>query len=90
VWPAEVAEATPTAPASMTSPDEDVVRPSCCREEPGISSAGKTAKAILSFTFVFACLFVCVFICLIIYFLGVGGGGLYYFVFNCISINKFP
>jgi hypothetical protein len=25
----------------MTSPDEDVVRPSCCREEPGISSAGK-------------------------------------------------
>ena len=38
---AEVADATPTAPASMTSPEEEVVSPSCCRDEPGISSAGK-------------------------------------------------
>ncbi len=37
---AEVAEATPTAaPASTTSLEVEVVTPSCCREEPGISSA---------------------------------------------------
>ena len=43
----EVAEATPTAPASMTSADAeaDVVTPiGCCRGEPGISSAGKTER----------------------------------------------
>ncbi len=73
VWPAEVAEATPTAPASMTSPDEDVVRPSCCREEPGISSAGKQQWHFLDLP-------VCLFVCL---------GGLHYFVFYCIFTNNF-
>ena len=37
----EVAEATPTAPASMTSAEDAVVMPNCCLDEPGISSAKK-------------------------------------------------
>ena len=43
----EVAEATPTAPASMTSADAeaDVVTPiGCCRGDPGSSSAVKKGK----------------------------------------------
>ena len=41
---AEVAEATPTAPASTISLDGAVVTPDCWREDPGISSAENGKK----------------------------------------------
>ena len=44
---ADVAEATPTAPASTISLDGAVVTPDCWREDPGISSAENGKKKLL-------------------------------------------